>query len=266
MSNAHNAILKRLSASYAQGQRLVLVFDYDGTLTPIVSHPSVARIYPAFRDVLARLAAAPRITVGVVSGRSLDDVMGMVGLSELCYGGSTGLELFLGGERQPLPQALENCTLLHFLIAALEMRRISYPGMWLEKKPFGFTVHYRQLAEKLIERLRIETLVLLENYTDVLHVLDGPLAIEVTPAIGRDKGTALRAIVAHGGPEPATVLYAGDAANDAPALAVATELGGIALGLGSEPPKEATQRLADPVALSELLAALAMSILSGSTA
>ena len=51
------------------------------------------------------------------------------------------------------------------------------------------------------------------------------MAIEVVPAIERDKGTALRAIVAHGGGEPATVLYAGDAANDAPALAAADGTG-----------------------------------------
>ena len=83
------------------------------------------------------------------------------------------------------------------------------------------------------------------------------MAIEVVPAIERDKGTALRAIVAHSGNEPATVLYAGDAANDAHALAAAAELGGIALGVGPEPPAVANYRLPDPAALTELLVGLA---------
>jgi trehalose-phosphatase len=262
MATVHDIIVQRLLAAYRYGHRLVLGFDYDGTLTPIVAHPSLARIYPALRDVLARLAAIPRITVGIISGRSLDDVIGMVGLPELCYAGSTGLELALDGERNLPAAALENRALLHFLIAALEQRRVAYPGMWTEKKPFGFTVHYRQLAAEQVADLRAETLALLEPHTAVLHVLDGPLAIEVAPAIGRDKGTALRAILAHGGPEPATVFYAGDSANDAPALAVATALGGIALGIGPEAPAEATQRLSDTTALSELLAALALAILS----
>jgi trehalose-6-phosphatase len=77
------------------------------------------------------------------------------------------------------------------------------------------------------------------------------------PAIEHDKGTALRTIVAQGGPEPALVLYAGDAANDAPALAAAHAMGGIALGIGPEPPAEAVERLPDPAALTALLAALA---------
>ena len=250
-------LLERLTAAYHRGERLVLVFDYDGTLTPLVAHPSLAHLDPALRDALARLAATPRVTVGVVSGRGLDDLIGMVGLEGLSYGGSTGLELELAGERHIPAAALESRALLDALRAASEICLTAYPGAWVENKPFGFTVHYRQLAPDRIEPLRTEMADLLEPHAASLHVLDGPMAIEVVPAIERDKGTALRAIVAHDGAEPATVLYAGDAANDAHALAAAVELGGIALGVGPEPPAVANYRLPDPAALSELLVGLA---------
>jgi len=257
MPLAAATIPERLAAVYRRGQRLVLAFDYDGTLTPLVAHPSLAHLDPISRAALARLAAMPRVAVGVVSGRGLDDLIGMVDLAGLSYGGSTGLELELAGERLLSIDALENRALLNTLSAALERRMAAYPGAWVEKKPFGFTVHYRNAATDCTEALRTETLALLEPHAAGLHVLDGPLALEVVPAIERDKGTALHAIVAHGGAEPATVLYAGDAANDAPALAVAAELGGIALGIGPEPPPEAVYRLPDPAALGELLVALA---------
>ncbi|MCU0808236.1 MAG: trehalose-phosphatase [Candidatus Contendobacter sp.] len=256
MPPANATILERLITAYQRGERLVLVFDYDGTLTPLVAHPSLAHLDPALRDVLARLAATPRVTVGVVSGRGLDDLIGMVGLEGLSYGGSTGLELELAGERRIPTEALESRALLDALRAASEIGLTAYPGAWVENKPFGFTVHYRQLAPDRIEPLRTDMADLLEPHAAGLHVLDGPLAIEVVPAIERDKGTALRAIVAAGS-EPATVLYAGDAANDALALVTAAELGGIALGIGPEPPAEAACRLPDPAALIELLAALA---------
>ena len=257
MPPANATILERLITAYQRGERLVLVFDYDGTLTPLVAHPSLAHLDPALRDVLARLAATPRVTVGVVSGRGLDDLIGMVGLEGLSYGGSTGLELELAGERRIPTEALESRALLDALRAASEICLTTYPGAWVENKPFGFTVHYRQLAPDRIEPLRTDMADLLEPHAAGLHVLDGPLAIEVVPAIARDKGTALRAIVAAGG-EPATVLYAGDAANDALALTVAAEeLGGIALGIGPEPPVVAEYRLSDPATLAELLAALA---------
>lgn len=256
MPPTSSTILERLLAAYQRGERLVLVFDYDGTLTPLVAHPSQAHLDPALRDVLARLAAMPRVTVGVVSGRGLDDLIGMVGLEGLSYGGSTGLELELAGERRIPTEALESRALLDALRAASEIRLAVYLGAWVENKPFGFTVHYRQLAPDRIEPLRTEMADLLEPHAASLHVLDGPLAIEVVPAIERDKGTALRAIVAACG-EPATVLYAGDAANDALALAAAAERGGVALGIGSEPPSEAAYRLPDPAALAELLVGLA---------
>lgn len=250
------ALLERLTSAHRRGERLALVFDYDGTLTPLVAHPSLAHLDPALRDALARLAAIPRVTVGVVSGRGLDDLIGMVGLEGLSYGGSTGLELELAGERHIPAAALESRALLDALRAASEICLTAYPGAWVEHKPFGFTIHYRQLAPDRIEPLRTEVTDLLKPHATGLHVLDGPLAIEVVPAIDRDKGTALRAIVATCG-EPATVLYAGDAANDALALATAAELGGIALGIGPEPPAAAVYRLPDPAALHGLLAALA---------
>lgn len=257
MPSTSPTLLRRLAATHERGERLVLVFDYDGTLTPLVAHPRLAHLDPALRAVLAQLATVPRVAVGVVSGRGLDDLIGMVGLERLYYGGSTGLELELAGERLIPSEVLRSRPLLDRLTAATESRLSAYSGAWVEKKPFGFTVHYRQLAPDRIEPLRAEIADLLQPHGASLHVLDGPLAIEVVPAIERDKGTALRAIVAGAGVEPATVLYAGDSANDAPALVTATELGGIALGIGPEPPAAARYRLPDPAALAALLAELA---------
>jgi trehalose 6-phosphate phosphatase len=257
MSPIAASILERLAAAHRRGERLVLVFDYDGTLTPLVAHPRLAQLDPALRAVLARLAATPRITVGVVSGRGLDDLIGMVSLGALCYGGSTGLELELAGERFVPTQVSQSRPLLDRLTAAAERRLPAYPGAWVEKKPFGFTVHYRQLAPNRIEALLNEMADMLEPHTASLHVLDGPLALEIVPAVERDKGTALSAIVARGGAEPPTVLYAGDAVNDTSALVAAAALGGVALGIGPEPPAVAACRLPDPAALAALLAALA---------
>ncbi len=257
MLSISQSLLEKLRAAHRRGQRLVLTFDYDGTLTPLVAHPRLAVLDPALREVLARLAAISRVTVGVVSGRGLDDLIGMVGLAGLSYGGSTGLELELAGQRFIPAEALASRALLDTLSATVETRLTAYPGAWVEKKPFGFTIHYRQLAPDRVEALCAETTTLLTPQAAALHVLNGPLAIEVLPAIKHDKGTALRTIVAQGGTEPALVLYAGDAVNDAPALTAAHALGGIALGIGPEPPAEAVERLPDPAALAALLAALA---------
>ncbi|MCB1776025.1 MAG: trehalose-phosphatase [Candidatus Competibacteraceae bacterium] len=253
-------ISQKLAAAYHSGQRLALVFDYDGTLTPLVDHPRLAHLDPALREVLAQLAAWPRITVGVVSGRALDNLIDTVKLDTLSYGGSTGLELYMAGERRVTDEALASCAFLDPLCATVEESMTAYPGAWVEKKPFGFTVHYRLLAGDRVEPLRTQTFSLLAPHADRLYLLDNPLAIEVLPAIGQDKGTALRSIVAQSGVEPVTVLYAGDALNDEAALTATVEMGGIALGIGPEAPAAAQYRLPDPMALHELLAMLAEEI------
>ncbi|MBK8182189.1 MAG: hypothetical protein IPK63_04440 [Candidatus Competibacteraceae bacterium] len=42
MPTTDDIILQRLLAAYRHGHRLVLVFDYDGTLTPLMAHRSMA--------------------------------------------------------------------------------------------------------------------------------------------------------------------------------------------------------------------------------
>lgn len=236
MPHSAPGVLQRLLAAQRRGERLVLVFDYDGTLTPLVAHPTLARLDPrCARCWLAWLQ--PRASP---SAWSAVEVWMMWRAWWACRNYVTAAQpawnCNWGGERQIPAEALGNRALLQGLVAAFGRRSSAYPGMWVEEKPFGFTVHYRQLAVEQIAPLRAEVMALLEPHAALLHILDGPMAIEVAPAIGRDKGTALRAIVGFSGIEPTLVLFAGDAANDAPGLAAAADLGGIALGIGPAAP------------------------------
>ena len=58
------------------GERLAVFLDYDGTLTPIVSHPENAWLPDSMRETLRSLAS--RVPVAILSGRDLDDVRGRV--------------------------------------------------------------------------------------------------------------------------------------------------------------------------------------------
>lgn len=260
MASVSRFLIERLVEAYQQGRRLALVFDYDGTLTPFAARPELARLDSATRGALAGLAATPRVAVGVVSGRALADLKAMVGLPGLDYGGSWGLELESRGRRLRPEPAEDLNRLLVELAVATEARLPAYPGAWLEKKAWGLTLHYREANPDQIEALRAEFLALLEPHAAAVRFYQAPLAIEVRPATGADKGTALHALSAREGAPLPCVLYGGDAANDAPALAAATELGGLALGIGPEPPAEAVYRLSDPAALTAFLAGLAATL------
>jgi alpha,alpha-trehalase len=73
------------------GRQVAIFCDYDGTLAPIVGSPELARLDPATRAVLERLA--DQCVVAIISGRDLTDVMTMVATDKLWYAGSHGFDL-----------------------------------------------------------------------------------------------------------------------------------------------------------------------------
>ena len=73
-------IVARLRAALAANRGICLMLDYDGTLTPIVARPIDAWLAAGVREDLRALTDSGRVTVAVVSGRSLADVRGRVGL------------------------------------------------------------------------------------------------------------------------------------------------------------------------------------------
>src|SRR6267142_5502760 len=74
-----------------RGDRLAVFLDYDGTLTPIVSHPEDAWLPDSMRQTLQSLAA--RVPVAILSGRDLDDVRGRVLVDGIVYAGSHGFDI-----------------------------------------------------------------------------------------------------------------------------------------------------------------------------
>ena len=72
---------------------ILLMTDYDGTLTPIVDDPADAILAEQTREDLARLARSPRARVAVISGRGIEDLRARVALDDVIYAGCHGLEI-----------------------------------------------------------------------------------------------------------------------------------------------------------------------------
>jgi trehalose 6-phosphate phosphatase len=244
--------MDRLLWGHRAGRPLALLFDYDGTLVPLVEHPALAKLPPQTRGLLRRLANQPRVTVGILSGRRIDDLKDIVCLPRLCYSGISGLELELDGMRITHPQAAKGCELIARLATPLRELAAAFPGAWVEDKQLGLTLHYRAAAPHQIEELQACAKQLLQSFGEHLRMLDVAMAIEITPALGWTKGSAVWTMAAHAG-SGAIPLYAGDEANDWEALEAATALGGVAIGIGPRAPSAASHRLPDPAALVNFL-------------
>jgi trehalose-phosphatase len=249
----------RVVTEYRAGRPLALLFDYDGTLTPVVAHPSLAALPPATRDALAALAAADRVAVAVLSGRALAHLKEIVGLPGAWYAGSSGMALDLGGEVVTDRAADAFEALAEPILVALSEPVRWFPGTWVERKPGCLSVHYRELGPLKSACFREEvrdTLAFLAEDAPPLRIREVTQALEISLAGAWTKGEAVERMLAALPPDVFPV-YAGDGANDTEAVDRVNARGGLTVGIGPEAPDAASARLPTTEGLAEGLARLA---------
>jgi trehalose 6-phosphate phosphatase len=234
--------------------RLAVFLDYDGTLTPIVSHPQDAWLSESMRQTLRSLAA--RVPVAILSGRDLDDVRGRVLVDGIVYAGSHGFDIAgAGGLRRELGAAY-----LPVLEAAeTELREAldDIPGAQLERKHFSVAAHYRNVNESEAVKVALAVDAVAARHRE-LRRMDGKKVYELLPDIDWDKGKAVLWLLetldlAHGNVLP---IYIGDDRTDEDAFR-ALEKRGVAILVSEQlQPTTAKYSLMNPAQVERFLRAL----------
>jgi trehalose 6-phosphate phosphatase len=220
-------------------QRAAILLDVDGTLAPIVERPEDARVPDTTRGELGRLAGRYAL-VGCVTGRRSADARRIVGVDDLVYVGTHGLEDAPGAARW-----------------RDELRAVAEETDWpVEDKGLSITFHYRDVENEAAALERLEGVA--ENaLSKGLKVRWGRKVLELLPPVEADKGTAIRALLAERGLRRA--LYAGDDTTDLDAFAALDGLeAAVRIAVSSEEAPSDLGRAADvvvgsPDALLELL-------------
>ncbi len=230
----------------------LLLFDYDGTLSPLVCHPDRAELSARTRQALTLLNTRPGTTVGVVSSRALSDLRRRVGLPLPVFAGSGGLEIETGGGLQLYPISVGYKLTLAAAANALADAVGRFPGTWVERKPATMSVHFRELPQATAPAFLASVADLLNGFPE-FEFREVSDAIEVTPAGGWHKGTAVETATHYvrrtTGRNPLAV-YFGDAANDEEAMTAVRAAGGLSVGVGPTPPA-AEYHLPDPHAVTD---------------
>jgi trehalose-phosphatase len=253
-------IFTRVSERLAAGESLLLLTDYDGTLTPIVPDPMAAWLPRGVWDDLRILAGSRRTRVGIVSGRALEDLRARVRIPEVIYAGCHGLEI--EGPRVSFthPAAQAERPALAALAGELSLRTAAVPGVVVEPKGLTVAVHYRNATWEGALRLAKELQPVLAEGR--FRVLPGKKVVELLPQVGWSKGEGALRIVdhvrAHTGSHLLTT-YLGDDSTDEMAFAV---LHGQALTVrvGWWVDSAATYWLRGPAEVRRLLSALAAEV------
>jgi trehalose 6-phosphate phosphatase len=197
---------------------VLLAFDFDGTLAPIVSDPSAARLRPATRRLLASVAA--RYPSVVISGRARHDLAKRVGgIPVFHLSGNHGLE--------PWGQTAGYARRVHVWVRRLREWLAPYAGVVVEDKTYSVTIHYRNAAHTLRTIAAIDAAV---RRLRGARSLGGKDAISLVPVGAPTKGAALeraRRLLACD-----TAVYVGDDQTDEDAFSAARpdRLLGIRIG------------------------------------
>lgn len=189
-----------LLAKYRVSEKRLFMFDYDGTLTPIVKDPQSAIPSDRVIRTLKILSADPKNSVWIISGRDqafLDEWMGHI--PELGLSAEHGSFI-----RHPLMENWENITEKTDMSWQEDVMQIFHhftektQGSFIERKKVALTWHYRradpEYGKYQAKECREHLLATAAKKYDV-EVMEGKANLEVRPNFV-NKGAIAKRLIA----------------------------------------------------------------------
>jgi trehalose 6-phosphate phosphatase len=197
---------------------LGLVFDIDGTLSPIAPTPDEARLYPGIVSLLEE--AREHAHIAITTGRAIDNGAAMVNVDGITYIGNHGLEWSNGLPSshtvQVLPEALAYVEPGRHLLDLAEQQLAGFPGLLVERKRIGGSVHYRLCSDQQQAQQAILSLLQEPARQVNMRLSEGKKVVEIRSPLALNKGESLRRFVERLGLRG--VVFAGDDRTDLDAV------------------------------------------------
>ena len=206
-------VVKRL----ARGQ-VLLAFDFDGTLAPIVADPARAQLRPRTRRLLTEVAQ--NYPCVVISGRNRADVASrLTGIPLRRVFGNHGIE--------PSPALPAARRTVRRWLACLKPRLEGVAGIVFDDKGATLALHYRKSRNRsaALKAILTATADLREA-----RALQGLLVVDLLPVGAPNKATALQSELRR--LRCNSALYLGDDKTDEDVFALSQRLPLIAVRVG----------------------------------
>ena len=200
----------RLTAAlhrFAHSGPVLVALDFDGVLAPLVDDPGASKMLPGSRGALRRLITVPRVSLALLSGRTLDDLRALAQAPP-----GTLLVASHGAEVEGVAQALDERTsqLLAQVQEELTTLAAEHPGTHVEAKPMGAVLHTRRAAGGVAARATSQALRGPAQHEGVT-AMRGKDVVELS-VVDSDKGQALAELRLQ--TAATAVLFAGDDVTD----------------------------------------------------
>jgi trehalose 6-phosphate phosphatase len=205
-----------------------LFVDFDGTLIEIAETPDAVIVPPELPGLLTRLSHALGGALAIVSGRPLHDIDRMLAPFAVIGAGEHGAYLrFADRTTREIPSlvSVPEKWRLELMTAASH-----WPGVLIENKPHGVTIHYRLCPEREPAVLAfLQTLVPADH--PAFRLIPARMAIEIG-ARGTSKGTAVESLMDRAPFVGRRPFFIGDDFTDEAGMEVARRFGGVGLRVG----------------------------------
>ncbi|KAM3072154.1 hypothetical protein ACMFMF_007547 [Clarireedia jacksonii] len=203
---------------YRAANKRLFMFDYDGTLTPIVKDPAAALPSEKLFRTLKALAADPKNAIWIISGRDQEFLSTHLGhIPELGFSAEHGSFM-----RHPGSQEWENLAEVYDMGWQKEVMEVfqkyteATPGSFIERKRCALTWHYRpsdpELGERNSRACQKELQSTVGKTWDV-EVMTGKANLEVRPTFINKGEIAKRLVESYGkeaGQPPEFTICLGD--------------------------------------------------------
>src|SRR3989338_6701196 len=169
-------------------KNVLLMLDFDGTISPIMPTPEQAYLPKKTRQTLETINKFSPVII--ISGRALNVVQQKVGVDEFIYSGSHGLEWSIKKKKKlkVVPKYILN--MLARIKDDLEKLVLTYPEIIVEERRFAVTFHYKFVSPKKMKELKnkLNTLLKPIKKNPKLVVLRDKETIDIVPRLNWNKG------------------------------------------------------------------------------
>lgn len=222
--------------------RVLLAFDYDGTLAPITRDPSRAPMRKRTRALLTELCK--RYPCAVISGRAREDVELLVtGVGLTAVAGNHGAEL-------PGLTPADDGNVARWRVH-LDAALAAVDGVSIEDKQLSLSVHYRAAKDKARTRRAIYKAV---ESLESVRVVGGKDVVNLVPRGARHKGFALDEL--RRGASCDAAVYVGDDVTDEDVFKMRRALRLLTVRVGAKKTSEAEYYLKTQTEVDALITAL----------
>lgn len=214
----------------------LLIFDYDGTLTPIVDNPSKAKLKEEIKVALDNLSKLDFLKIGIVTGRSIADfkILSGINATNILIFGMHGGEFELQNQIISLLTNDERLNVIEKFSKELNEKCASYKGIVIEDKGYSVALHYRLADEATAKSAKdiFDKLVSIVNKPDSFKVQVGKKVLEFMP-VGFSKDKAVYGLIEAN--KNYVPFYFGDDITDIIAFKEVKKHGGYAIGITPHP-------------------------------